>query len=97
MNLTSLIRTLESELKKAENLTSYYDIQADALRRKLTHVSHAVGKSFGMTKASGTRKRRAGRTRNKGRTSPSDAINRKNTKIVELSKYARERGNSCNK
>lgn len=48
MKLTSLIRGLESQLKKAERLARRYDVQAEALRDKLSVVARALRKgAFG--------------------------------------------------
>jgi hypothetical protein len=44
MNLTSLVRKLESECKRAEKLARHYDAQADAVRDKLSNVAGALGK-----------------------------------------------------
>ena len=44
MNLTSLIRKLESQLKNAEKLARRYDAEARALGDKLSTVAKAVGK-----------------------------------------------------
>lgn len=46
MTLTSLIRKLESQLKKAETLAHQYDSHADTIREKLTGVAEIVGKKF---------------------------------------------------
>jgi hypothetical protein len=57
MNLTSLVRKLESQLKAAEKLARRYDLQAKDLRGKLTAVASTLGKTvFGKTPAA--RKRR---------------------------------------
>ena len=66
MNLTSLIRNLEKQLKHSEKLTRHYDSHANALRRKLTGIASIVGKrvaaslSLGGTKSSGRKKRKGG-------------------------------------
>ena len=59
MNLTTLIRKLESQLKNAEKLARQYDAQADALRNKLSTVAGALGKAvFGKSPAAKGRKKR---------------------------------------
>ena len=45
MNLTSIIRKLESQLKNAEGLARRYDAQAGVLRDKLSVVARALGKA----------------------------------------------------
>lgn len=56
MNLTSLIRKLESQLKNAEKLARHYDAQANDLAKKLNTVAKAVGKVV-LGKAPKTRKK----------------------------------------
>ena len=43
MNLTKLIKKLESQLNVAEKYARSYDAQANALRKKLYHVAEIVG------------------------------------------------------
>ena len=49
MEITSLIRALESQLKKAEKLTREYDTQAQTLRNKLADVAGMLGKKAAVT------------------------------------------------
>ncbi len=53
MTLTSIIRNLESQLKKAEKLARQYDSHASTLRGKLEGVASVVGKSLGLTMSDG--------------------------------------------
>lgn len=46
MNLTSLIRNLENQLKSAESLTRKYDAQAAVLRKRLSVVARLLGKQL---------------------------------------------------
>ena len=46
MNLTDIVRKLESQLKNAEKFSTYYDKQAGNLRGKLEEVASIVGKQI---------------------------------------------------
>jgi hypothetical protein len=46
MNLTDLIRNLETQLKKAEKYAKDYDTQAASLRNKLSSVAYIVGRKL---------------------------------------------------
>jgi len=50
MNLTQLVRSLESQLKNAEKLARQYDGQATALKNKLVNVANIVGAGINAVK-----------------------------------------------
>ncbi len=47
LNLTSLIRKLEKQLKNAEKLSSQYDSHARHLRTRLSEVAEVIGRKVG--------------------------------------------------
>ncbi|GEM_PF-2345354 len=46
LNLTNLIRKLEVQLKNTEKFAHKYDVQANALRNKLTNIANIVSKTI---------------------------------------------------
>lgn len=47
LNLTSLVRKLEKQLKNAEKLSLHYDARTRELRLRMAEVARAVGRNVG--------------------------------------------------